>query len=578
MIRYLFILAAVVASAQTGVAQSGRWIQPPDPNMPIEQRRDIALNAFAVGSAFETSGEPAKALAAYEAALLYDDDPAIHLVAAICAAAAGQADDAAGHLRAASRNNLENPVALRMLADMHVSAEQYDSAASVYRRLVALDSSDEASLDMLAGLLEEHHPDEAIELYRKLMQRSPSSENALNLARLYAHRGSADSAAALLEQVRLTEGDSDMVLQSLAQLAAGRGDWPTAAEHFRSLLVLHPDEPAYELQLAEALLAIDQWAEAASLMNNALMREEVGQSDKLEIGRLFFQRAMEHRDAVSDALKVLTELSRQYPDDWRPLWFLGAVSFNEGDLVHAAAYFTSVLERSPGSTDAANMLARTLLGLERFSEAVDTIEELADAGSATAESWLLLGYAWSSLGREDKAISSLEEALRLDPSNLETLVTLALTYDETGEKERSDPLYERAVRGYNFEGTEKDETYYLLLNNWAYSLATRGLRLDDALGMSAEACEHDPDNGSYLDTRAWVLHMLDRNGEALEFARAALSLRQDSPVLYEHLGDILHALNQRNEARSAWSRSLELQPGNKRIIEFLQQYPATDDH
>jgi Flp pilus assembly protein TadD len=134
------------------------------------------------------------------------------------------------------------------------------------------------------------------------------------------------------------------------------------------------------------------------------------------------------------------------------------------------------------------------------------------------------------------------------------------------------------VRGYNFEGTEKDETYYLLLNNWAYSLATRGLRLDDALAMSAEACEHDPANGSYLDTRAWVLHMLDRNGEALEFARAALRLRQDSPVLYEHLGDILHALNQRNEARSAWSRSLELQPGNKRIIEFLQQYPATDDH
>ncbi|MCZ7557709.1 MAG: tetratricopeptide repeat protein [Bacteroidia bacterium] len=573
-----FVVPLLLMSVHLAAAQSGRWIQPPAPDMPLEQRRDIALNAFAVGSAFEISEQPDKALTAYRAALLYDDNPAIHLVAALCAAAAGKADAAAEHLRAATATGDENSVALRMLADIHIQAGQYDSAAVVYRRLLRSDSSDLESMDMLAGLLEEHSPEEAILLYQHLLRNAPSPETAFNLARLYSLRGEADSAEAVLETLRKLDGESDALLQSLAQIAIGRGDWNAAATQYRKLCALHPGEPAYELQLAEALLSMGEWTEASQRMKRAVMHKDVGQQDKVEIGRLFFQHAMEHAETSNDAIDVLRHIHGEYPDDWRPLWFRGAVEFSKGDFENAARSFSRVLERVPSNTDAANILARTLLTLERYDETVDTLHALIDRNAASAESWLLLGYAESSRGNEEEAMQALERAMHMDPSNMEALVSLALAYDESGNFEKSDPLYERSVHAYQLEGSVKDDTYYLLLNNWAYSLAKRGLQLERALAMSEEACEQEPDNSSYLDTRAWVLHRLGRNAEALSFAEDAVARTPNNPVLFEHLGAISHALEKHAYARRAWTRALELQPDNDRIRKLLQQLPAEHGH
>jgi tetratricopeptide (TPR) repeat protein len=573
-----FVFPLLLMTLQHAVAQSAPWIQPPAPDMPIEQRRDIALNAFAVGSAFELTEQPDKALTAYRAALLYDNDPAIHLVAAICAAAAGKPDAAAEHLRAATAAGEQHHVALRMLAEMYVKSEQYDSAAVLYRRLLQDDSSDAESMDILAGLLEEHSPNEAILLYRKLLDTAPSPETAFNLARLYSLRGSADSAEAALEMLRMLDGESDALLHSLAQIAIGRGDWNAAAAQYRKLCSLHPGEPAYELQLAEALLAVGDWTEAAQLMKRAVSHKDVGQQDKVEIGRLFFQHAMEHQGSSAEAIDVLRHIIDEYADDWRPHWFLGAVEYGRGDFENAARSFTTVLELAPENTDAANVLARTLLALERYDSAAETLRALIDRNTATAESWLLLGYAESSRGNEDAALQAMEQALRLDPSDTQTLVSLALAYDESGNFKQSDLLYERSLRAYSVEGSVKDDTYYLLLNNWAYSLAQRDMQLERALAMSEESCTQEPDNSSYLDTRAWVLHRLGRHAEALPFAVAATAHAQHNPVLFEHLGDIYHALLRYVDARQAWTRSLELRPDNDRIRTLLQQLPAEHGH
>ena len=579
MIRFFlplfFLISALTAAC---VAQSGVLIQPPAADMPREQRREIALNAFAAGSAYEAGDEVAKALSAYRAALLYDDDPAIHFAAARCASSLGLSEEAAAHLRSASRDGNDNRVALRLLADIHVAAERYDSAATVYRLLVERDSSDEAATDMLAGLLEADNPYEATELYRRLLTMDHSAETAFRLARLYAERGSIDSSMSVIETLRKKEGDSDMILQGLSQLAAQHGDWPEAIQHLRLLRTRYPDDPVYALQLPEALLAVHQWSEAAELMRLSAGNDAVGQEDKIQIGKLFYGHAIEDLSTAGEALQLFAELHEQFPEDWRPLWFQGAVAYDIGNLQQATESFEAVVALTPGNAEAGNFLARSQLGLQRYDDVVETIEVLTEAGSATAESWLLLGYAWSSLGRDDNAVSALEQALDLDPSNLEVLSTLALAWDEMGASDKSDPLYARAVRGYNLEGTVKDDTYFLLLNNWSYALAMRDMRLDEALAMSMEATEHDPDNGSFQDTRAWVLYRLGHFQDALECALKAVALRQNSAVMFEHLGDIHHALGKSAEARVAWRRALELSPDNERIIELLQFQQSSNDN
>ena len=97
----------------------------------------------------------------------------------------------------------------------------------------------------------------------------------------------------------------------------------------------------------------------------------------------------------------------------------------------------------------------------------------------------------------------------------------------------------------------------MVLNNYAYFLSLRDKRLDKALAMSTRATELEPNNATYVDTHAWVLHRLGRNEEAKSVMSTALSLsaqRDDS--LLAHYGDILWALGEEFMADTYWKKAV----------------------
>ena len=59
--------------------------------------------------------------------------------------------------------------------------------------------------------------------------------------------------------------------------------------------------------------------------------------------------------------------------------------------------------------------------------------------------------------------------------------------------------YERAI--------ELDPYNMVVLNNYAYHLATHGGDLQKAEAMSAITIRKDPDNPVFLDTYGWILHL-----------------------------------------------------------------------
>jgi hypothetical protein len=82
----------------------------------------------------------------------------------------------------------------------------------------------------------------------------------------------------------------------------------------------------------------------------------------------------------------------------------------------------------------------------------------------------------------------------------------------------------------------------MALNNWAYysSLANDDLPL--ALELSTRACELEATNATYLDTKAWILHLMGRDQEAKKVMQQAISLDNSSdPTLLLHYADILVA-------------------------------------
>lgn len=95
----------------------------------------------------------------------------------------------------------------------------------------------------------------------------------------------------------------------------------------------------------------------------------------------------------------------------------------------------------------------------------------------------------------------------------------------------------------------------LLLNNLAFMNADRGVGLEEALTLVDKALESSPANASLLDTKGWVLHRLGREDEAERLLRQALSI-DESPDSLDHLGDVLLAKGEVQEAIALWKKAL----------------------
>jgi tetratricopeptide (TPR) repeat protein len=132
-------------------------------------------------------------------------------------------------------------------------------------------------------------------------------------------------------------------------------------------------------------------------------------------------------------------------------------------------------------------------------------------------------------GRLELAVEDLEEAHLQDPDNKEILDALTQTYEELGDYDRAEELYEEALaRGGHNPAIE---------NNRCYSLYLQG-RLDQAETCFRKVLASQPDNKAARNNLGLVLCRQGREAEALAMWREALS----DGEARQHLGQALAAL------------------------------------
>ena len=96
------------------------------------------------------------------------------------------------------------------------------------------------------------------------------------------------------------------------------------------------------------------------------------------------------------------------------------------------------------------------------------------------------------------------------------------------------------------------------LNNYAYYLSERNLRIDDAEKMSLRTIKAEPDNATYLDTYAWILFRQKRYAEARAYIDRTLEHDADSSsVMLSHAGDIYFHDGDVDKAVEFWQKALE---------------------
>jgi tetratricopeptide (TPR) repeat protein len=91
-------------------------------------------------------------------------------------------------------------------------------------------------------------------------------------------------------------------------------------------------------------------------------------------------------------------------------------------------------------------------------------------------------------------------------------------------------------------------------NNLAYLWARQNGLLEQALCLSAQTLEEEPDNAYYLDTYGFILLMKNEPALAGAYFRKAIRIIPDYSDALEHLGDVA-AMTGKGDAAGYWRRA-----------------------
>ena len=197
----------------------------------------------------------------------------------------------------------------------------------------------------------------------------------------------------------------------------------------------------------------------------------------------------------------------------------------------------------------------------RVTEARELVRRVPERETGDARAKLM---AEAGLLREvkrwDEAFEVLGAAAQRFPDDSDLLYEQSMVAEKMGRVDEMERLLRRVIE------IKPDNAH--AHNALGYSLADRGQRLAEARQLIQRALELSPGDPFITDSLGWVEYRLGNLPEALRLLRQAYASRPDVEI-GAHLGEVLWAIGQRDEARRIWAESKGRDAANDVLRETL---------
>jgi tetratricopeptide (TPR) repeat protein len=310
---------------------------------------------------------------------------------------------------------------------------------------------------------------------------------------------------------------------------------------------------------ARLLLADGRSDDARAQLERTLAQQPGSPAVLFSLAQLAYQ-GKQPEDAKRYLQRYL-DLPRSVPRDNAPALLFMAQIDEEAGRLDAAIESLSKVPR--GEEFASATIKRALL-MGRQGKVEAAREVLRDAPVATQRERAQMVSAESQLLREAKrnqdAFDVLDKGLERMPDQPDLL------YDHAMAAERIDrlPVMEASLRRLIALRPEHAHAY----NALGYTFADRNVRLDEARSLIEKALQLAPDDAHILDSMGWVLFRQKDYPRALEYLRQAYDKRPEVEIA-AHLGEVLWAMDRRDEARALWREARGREPDNTTLRETL---------
>ena len=485
---------------------------------PLMSRARMPAGIWLEGGVWLVSRKSPVAVPYLDAALLtWPEDMSLNLLHAEALADQGQAARGVALMRAYLKKHPKSLDARLELALLLVKDKQFTEAGELLDAIPEQQRTPLVDYYHARALLGMDRPDAAVPYLQKAVKKAPDFVEALaELAFVYEQRGNLPAARAAYEKLLKLDFSPQDVLLRLIHISLRLNQPERALKYMRQ----GPDTPPFRLTVASMLMDSRHYLQAERLLKQLAAQGNAPDEVYLLLADLTYAQRRE----LDVALAWLDQIPAKSKAAGR------------------ATLLRAQLQAEAGQNEAA-------LATVRARRKTADAPELCDA-----EIRLL-----ARLKRMPEALLAAKTGAALWPDQAELAFLLGSVLDESGDKKAAMEIMEKviALQPDNFQA----------LNYVGYTLAEQGRDLDRALQLLGRADELSPNQSYIIDSLAWALFKSGRLEEALTQIRRAVKLGERiDPSIWEHYGDIAARLGLKDEARTAYSKALELKPANAEAL------------
>jgi tetratricopeptide (TPR) repeat protein len=345
-----------------------------------------------------------------------------------------------------------------------------------------------------------------------------------------------------------------------------QGDMAAAIDIMERLHDKYPGNAEAAFRLIDLYRQNEAGNRADALLEQTLELQHLNPDLLFEHARTFYLQPRTDRQNETTARKLLERVLAGKPNHEEALYLLGTIHLQQGNPEEAIELLERSVQEHPQNQEAWIRLLIAGLNTGQYQQTLVFAKEALVLFPRQFTLLRLAGTAALQSGHNQQALDYLTGALEsrqadavTDEMRSTAASMLGMVYGRLDAPAKSDSLYRQAISW--------DRNNTTALNNYAYSLAEREVRLERALEMAQRAVDLGPNNSSFLDTLGWIYYKMDRPAEAAEWVEKALETGSASAAVHEHYGDIQHELGNDTTATEYWKKAANLNPDREQSLE-----------
>ena len=442
------------------------------------------------------------------------------------------------------------------LADFHKQNRDYEAFIGIYDELLDKEPNNleylEVYIDALLHIGDYERVTEKLDVYEENI--GVNEYISLQKIEIYNLLGKKDKVVSEMEKLSAAYPYDTRYMSMLAETYVQNGRKKDAYPLYLKIKQLDPENPYINISLLEYYQNQGDVDKAFEEFILSIRNKNLDYNTKTQIYEYWFDKKDSSDNTAKEAEQAGKAFIETHPDKEIGYYIIGTVHFNEERYDKAQEYYLDAIARDSTTFISWYQLIFTDAELNQTHALYKHTKTAMRFYPEQPIFYYFNGLALIEKREYEEAIKILDTGRKMSADKKLTAsfdTYIADIHHELGNKEKMYQSYDKVLKN--------DPENVYVLNNYAYFLSVDGIRLDEALKMSAITVEKEPKNVTYIDTYAWILYKLGRYKDAKRWMEKVFSYDKNAQgINFEHYGDILYKLGDTEKAVQNWKKAKKL--------------------